>query len=518
MRTKILQAPLTLLMFAFTVSPASAQVLGTYNETIPAGTGTLSYTVTDERVPCTVGGKAGTAVYLSAHYSSFSYTASGVTVPLSGSVTSVYDGEGIGTCPADSFPSVTLTGGGVEVAFTPSGSTGGSAVYGGFINPKYLIASVMYAPPGTKSTVSYGKNTVVGNSTSVTSSFSSTVGESVAISESGGIPGFLSAKITTTESESYTEEQDSSSSIAVNQTTSNSTGLSGYSDPVNGINHDYDYIFVWLNPIVTFTISSASGKTQVQWTGYGYDLDDTPAYPDMDVLGVQLGCLNGDFYQQYTAGTNTNWNTCLDVFNNNNANGQNNGFWRGWALDNADDTPPYLTPLVANASAPYDFCSSTYKGTDLWNICQADPFGANPNYTVQFNPGSSTTTDGRFTACGNSLCYTTIQYEPDVNNSYSQGYSTTVTGSETAKYTYTSGYSVESSFTGGSASFGETIGATFTSTYSFSSTEQFSQATNSQNGQTASFSIVGPAEGYTGPLQFVVYQDDLYGTFMFYPD
>jgi hypothetical protein len=335
---------------------------------------------------------------------------------------------------------------------------------------------------------------------SISNSFSSTVGESTSLSEGFNIAGWLSGKETTTESESYTETQASSSSIAISQTTSASTGLSGYSDPVNGINHDYDYIFVWLNPIVTFTVSTVSGQTQVTWTGYGYDLDDTPAYPDMGVIGVQLGCLNGDFYSQYESGADTNWVTCEDVFNYNNANGLNNGFWRGWALNNADNSIPALTPTLGNSSAPYDFCSTTYKGTDLYNICQADPFGANPNYTVQFNSGSTTTKDGRFTACGNDLCNATIEYEPSVNKTYSQGYSTTSTASEAAAYVYSSSYSVEDEFTGGATlplqkggpAFGETIDATFTSTYSLSSTQQFNQSTNSSNGQTASFSIMAP--------------------------
>jgi len=518
MMKTILQGFLVIVAIAFSASSASATA---YNETISVGLGTMSYIATVSTLTCQVfvGHQLETVHYYDVAYSSFSYLASGVTTPLTGSVNSVYDTGYIPgqPCPKSSFPTVTLTGGGVQIAFTPSGETGGAGVYGGFINPKYLISDVMYAPPGASSTVTYANNTVVGTSTTIASSFSSTVGESTSLTEGLSIAGWLGAKETTTDSDSYTQEQDTSSSIAISQTTAASTGLNGFSDPVNGLNHDYDYIFLWLNPIVNFTVSLVSGKTQVLWIGYGYDLDDTPAYPDMDVIGVQLGCLNGDFYQQYKAGTNTNWVTCEDVFNNN--------LNRSWALHNADASSPALTPTLANSSAPYDFCGATYKGTDLYNICQADPFGANPSYTVQFNPGSTTTKDGRFTACGNSLCTATIEYEPDVDKTYSQGYSTTVTASQTDKYTYTSGFSVESEFTAGASlplskggpTFSETILETFMSTYSFSNAEQFSQATNSLNGSTASFSIVGPAEGYGGVTQFVPYQDNLYGTFMFYP-
>lgn len=490
---------------------------GTY--TISAGTGTLTYTANAQKAFCSgfVAHQQVTVTYYQTTYSAFSYSAAGSTVPLSGSVTSTDDAGYFATsnCPKSNFPSVSLTGGGVEVAFTPSGQTGGSAVYEGFINPKYVIVGVMYSPPGSSSTVTYGNDAEVGSSTSVASSFSSTVGQSTSLSLGFSIEGWLGAKETTTESNSYTQEQDSSSSIEIKQTTSSSTGLSGFSDPVHGINHDYDYIFVWLNPTVNFTVSTVSGKTQVQWTGYGYDLDDTPAYPDMDVIGIQLGCLNGNFYQQYLAGTNTNWSTCTAVFNNN--------FSRSWALNNVNGSGPALTPTLANSSAPYNFCQQ--PGTDLYKLCQADPFGANPNYTVQFASGATTTADGRFTACGNSGCNSTIEYQPSVNKTYSQGYTTTQTTSQGAKYTYASDFSVESEFTGGASlplpnggpAFGETIIATFTNTYSFSNVEEFNQSTNNSNGQTASFSIQGPPEGYTGPQSFVVYQDNLYGTFMFYP-
>jgi hypothetical protein len=507
MMKRILQGFVVMFSLALLTADASATV---YNETIPAGLGTLSYTATVTALTCQVfvAHQLRTLTYYDVAYGSFSYTASGVTTPLTGSVDSVDDPSYIPgqPCPASSFPSVSLTGGGVAIAFTPSGETGGAAVYGGFINPKYLIVGVMYAPPGAKSTVTYANNNVVGNSNSITESFSGTVTDTVSLAYSLGIPGF-STKQTDTESNSYTQSQDTTTSIAISQTTSASSGLNGYSDPANGLNHDYDYIFVWLNPIVTFVVSEVSGKTQVTWTGYGYDLNDTADYPDMDVIGVELGCLNGDFYQQYVAGTNTNWVTCEDIFNNN--------FDRNWALNNTDGSSPALTPTLANSSAPYNFCQQA--NTDLYKVCQADPF-ANPGYTVQFASGATTTKDGRFTACTNSLCNTTIEYEPNVNKTYSQGYSTTISGSQNDKYSYTSSYSIESQFTegGGKDGFSETISETFSQTNSFTTSEQFSKATNNSNGETSSFSIVGPAEGYSGPTQFVVYQDNLYGTFMFY--
>jgi hypothetical protein len=395
-----------------------------------------------------------------------------------------------------------------------TGATG-TAVLGalGWVNPKYQIVGVEYAPPGSKSTVIYADNSVVGYTVSDMNSFSSGVTQTVSLSSGFGLFGFTD-KVTETESTSYTQEQDSSSSVAVSQTTSSSNSLAGFSDPVNGINHDYDFINVWVNSIALFGVYPTQPKTVVQLTGYGYDLNDTPAAPDMDVIGVQLGCLNGDFYQLYVSNptTNPNWLTCEDLFNNN--------LSRSWALKNTDGSSPALTPTLANSSPPYDFCQQT--GTDLYNICQADPF-ANSDYgKEEFPPpsGSDTTADGRFTACSNSGCSTTIDYEPGkCPIAYSQGYSTTVTASQGDKDTYSQSFSTESQF--GDAPSGNGFSASFlatlTTTNTYTSITQFSQSTNSTNGQTASFSICGPAEGYTGPLSFTAYQDNLYGTFMFYP-
>ena len=51
----------------------------------------------------------------------------------------------------------------------------------GFVNPKYVIIGVMYAPPGAQSSVTYGNNTVTGNSISAASYFADQVNYSVAL-------------------------------------------------------------------------------------------------------------------------------------------------------------------------------------------------------------------------------------------------------------------------------------------------------------------------------------------------
>jgi hypothetical protein len=403
-------------------------------------------------------------------------------------------------------------------------ATGGAgnayAVNPGWINPKYKIVDVVYSPPGASSTVTYTTDTVVGSSSSFSSSFSSSLEESISVTTGFSIAGF-SDKQTETDSTTYGQEADTSSSIAVSETTTNQNQISGYSDPVNGLNHDYDYIDVWLNPILQYSFfTDNAGNNHVVWTGYGYDLNDTKAAPDMDVIGIQLGCLNGDFYTQYASnpGPTLPWNSCVNVFSNN--------FNRGWALNNTDGSGPALTPTLASSTPPYNFCAQ--KGTDLYYICQADPF-ANPSYGASNFPptaGSYSSKDGRFTACnGTALssgkCSATVDYEPDRNPGFSQAYSTTVTASQTNKYTYSTSFSIESQFgwstAGCKQGWCETFSTDTKQTTTYTWIDQFSQSTNNSNGQTAAFQIKGPAEGYSGTDEFVLYQDNLYGTFMFYP-
>jgi hypothetical protein len=506
-------------------------------DTTPSGTGSLSYSTSSTEPTCVVvfsGEPPKDYTYISVSYSMTYVDPSGGSHTLDTfNVITSSPGYGLNAksdgCPKPTaFPyhptPKTFFVADDAYYVVPSLATGGVVsgevtimpLSAGWINPKYKIVDVVYSPPGANSTVTYTNDTVVGSSTSLSSSFSTAVGTSISITTGVSILGF-SDKETTTYSDSYTEEQDTSSSIAVSQTTTNQLQVSGYSDPVNGLNHDYDYIYVWLNPILQFTFyTDQTGKDQVIWSGYGYDLNDTKAAPDMDVIGIQLGCLNGDFYTQYESdpGPTQPWNTCLDIFSNN--------FSRTWALENTDGSQPALTPTLANSAAPYNFCSQT--GTDLYYICQADPF-SNPSYGASNFPppaGSYSSKDGRFTACNNSLCTATIDYEPGDNPGFSQAYSTTVSTSQGYKYTYTSGFSIESQFgyspTGCSPKdWCGTFSTDTKDTLTYTWIDQFSEATNNSNGQTSAFQIKGPAEGYSGTDQFVLYQDNLYGTFMFYP-
>jgi hypothetical protein len=343
----------------------------------------------------------------------------------------------------------------------------------GFVNPKYVIVAVVYSPPGAQSSVTYANNTVVGNSTSLMSTFASQVSQSIALT--GGASGStgtganifgFSTSETVTSSSAYTQEEDTSSSVAISETTSQSTTVNGNTVPA-GVDHDFDYIFIWLNPILNYSVYTNSPNT-LTWGGYGFDLNDVPT---IDILGLQVGWLNG------TIPMPSNIPPILA---------------RAWAA--GQDWPAGQGPGITSA--------------DLASILAADPF-SNASYVV--TPNVATTADGRFTATGDP----TIDYEPEVKDTYSDGYTITATQSQTAKYTYTQGFAVEQQFK--ATFFMNTFMADLKNSNMLTWTNQFNQSTNNSQGQTASLSITGPPSTYTGPPQFVVYQDNVYGTFLFYP-
>lgn len=75
--------------------------------------------------------------------------------------------------------------------------------YNGFVNPKYVVVGVTYAPPGSSSYVQYTGTTSIGNTTTIASSFSNAVGFSVSVTAS--IKGWgAKGSVTGTSSTDYT--------------------------------------------------------------------------------------------------------------------------------------------------------------------------------------------------------------------------------------------------------------------------------------------------------------------------
>jgi len=127
----------------------------------------------------------------------------------------------------------------------------------GTVQAKYYILSVIYAPPGTKggdssSSVKYGRGSTTGTTVSSSSSFKQ--GVSVSVSTDIGVVQGLEA------SYEYSRNKSESKSLDIKKSASTVIDVPGPS--VDGIDHDRDEIWLWLNPTLKLTLT----PTSVSWT------------------------------------------------------------------------------------------------------------------------------------------------------------------------------------------------------------------------------------------------------------
>lgn len=332
------------------------------------------------------------------------------------------------------------------------------------LEPKFLVLAVTYAPPGAKSNVTYQNSTAQGTSTSLSNSFSNQNSVSVTLGISSGVKDIFSVGASGTESHSYTQEQDSSSSIALNTTTTYGRQIPGPASSTTGVDHQADVVWVWLNPIVNMT-SNLNGT--FNWTGYSFDPRDP--VNEMDIVPLYVS----------------------------------------W-LENPQTIPADVAAVLAR---PWDTSGTGgLNATDYATILARDPL-----VNTTYNP--NTDANHRFDLSGSS----DITYEPPssgeqpVVQTYSLVYQNTTQQGEGASDTYQTGTSIDVSASEGDllVSVKEDLKTSNTLTW----VNKWSSTFTNTAGQTASASITGPttADNYTGPVRFQVWKDNVYGTFMFYP-
>ena len=353
----------------------------------------------------------------------------------------------------------------------------GPPTYAGFVNPKYVVLSVQYSPPGMKSTVDYGTTTTLGTSSSLMNSFVSSdmVTVTLGLMSPKGTPGQGVNPVTGMFSESFsntwTEEQDTSSSIAFNKTSGNDIIVTGPATNGVGLDHTNDKIAIWLNPVASYQITGS----RVNLSSYYFDTTDN-VVDDFDVVTLSVAqCQNPSLITD---------------------NYQLNQLMRAWAKDESDGSLPGIT------------------AQDLLNIVKADPYST-PGYSL----GTGTcSTDNRY--CLDSNISSDIQYaspqEGGQGNTvvYTEGFTNTITQGQSAKDTHASSFAVDAgvTFLGVFSTEVKTM-----NTYTY--TNQWSTATSTMTGQSIKTTIVPPGytDNYTGPTEFQVYQDNVYGTLMFSP-
>ena len=126
----------------------------------------------------------------------------------------------------------------------------------GTIRPAYVIMTLVYAPPGTTTTmpvltnVQYANGSTTGTTTSASSSFKGAVDVKA---EVGG--PLDSASVDFSASKSITDSQ----SVEFKQT--QSFTITVYGPTQDGINHDDDLFYLWLNPTLSVTVDPHKSVT-----------------------------------------------------------------------------------------------------------------------------------------------------------------------------------------------------------------------------------------------------------------
>ena len=388
----------------------------------------------------------------------------------------------------------------------------------GYINPKYLIMGVTYAPPGgnSQSYVSYQTTNFVGNTSMDESINTNNFSESLSISgDTGG--GFVGVSagvaITGTQSFAYTQVSDDSTTITVNKQTTTTLKTPGVPNVYSPVDHDYDIIWLWLNPVVfyTFPTTNTEYSGSVVWNGYGYDYND-PQH-DIDVWPVYVGTLNGDFGTSFDCGGVTQPIDCQDA----------GVFARSW--------------VTTQTFAPGDGPGITQA--DYPNILKADLFAhnrydQNSGYLVTTESGTSplTTTDGRFSmsefenTTPQSIAYKqapldSTQGEQDM---YANQYSTSTAVMQGGSNTYEVGFGMEEKLETG---FIVNVTWDFKENWKYDTENKYQKTITNTSTQVDTAQITGPpcpaiyapcSPQYTEPHEFTVYQDNLYGSFLLWPN
>jgi hypothetical protein len=333
---------------------------------------------------------------------------------------------------------------------------------GADLNLKFQILGVDYAPPGSKSSTNYNNSTLRGASTSNAGTWTSGTSNSVSLTTGLNFVGLAKGTLTGTYSNSYEQETDASSSIAIQTTTTSTDIVLGPASSTVGVDHDFDIVWVWLNPMATVVV----GPGKVVFTGYSFNGADDAN--EMEVVPLYVSWLKS----------------------------------------------PSTIPANVATRLARQWDTSGVGGlttADYASILAADPYSV-----ATYNP--NTDAWHRFDLQGGQ----TFSYAPPpaggqpITEQYTEATQTTSSAGQGAQTTSKTTYSIDFK-TGANVIAELSAEVQFSSTYS--TTDKWSSVVNSTIGKTATLSITGPAtsDNYTGPTTMQVWRDNIYGSFMFYP-
>ncbi|SRR6266498_2899118 len=131
----------------------------------------------------------------------------------------------------------------------------------GTLRPKYYILTVVYAPPGTQgsqssSSVTYGSDSTTGSTVSVSSSFKQDYSVSASYQ-------FGTEDTGTKLGASFSYNRDASNDHFVEIKKSTSSEISDTGPSIDGIDHDHDAIYLWLNPIIELDMTATTAVWRI---------------------------------------------------------------------------------------------------------------------------------------------------------------------------------------------------------------------------------------------------------------
>lgn len=494
-RVTRLIATIAFVVLAF--SGVTGRVHAQVQESTSVGGGTLYWTATYYSSVC---GQYQTPFsYYS--FSSFTFVQGG-SYPLSGSAAYFNSPGQNQSCPPNGAEPTVLpitlpsNFGNCMIYFSPQSGGYGSATeacnYTGYIEPKFLVIGVDYVVPGAQSFQDVCSSKALSTTHTMQYTFSSSYQSDFKVSVSGGIFKFLSGSQSASYSSKATQTSTGSNAVTLATTSSLCESVPGPANSYVPNNHDYDVIWVWLNPVASFTFQENSGGsiTGIVFNGYGFNAADQP---EMDIYPVYVGCLNGDLScsmpsLQRTWDTTDNW-----------PSGQ------GPALTSAD----YQTILAAD---PFAMCTPT---TPAGQQCSAE---------LNLNPD-------RFSQTLNQ----DIPYvQPPVGGQpITSVYTLTNTTTDTQSNGFTTSnqvtYGIEKSFS--LSGFLTGISITAGSSQTYGTTYEVDNSLQTSNSVSDQVSITGPpcnvsggscnpyypSPSAPGPTEFQVLEDNIYGTFLLNP-
>lgn len=334
----------------------------------------------------------------------------------------------------------------------------------GYLLPKYQVVGIDFAPPGANSNVNYGKSTMRGTSTSISSSWGSNRSVTASISSSATLFGILKVGSSVSSTSAYGQTRDRTNTIAIGTTGTATDVIPGPLSSADGISHDYDVIWVWLNPAVKLTLKD---QTNISWDGYAYNREDDAN--QMEVVPIYV-----------------------------------------IQLKNPSLIPPGLAARLART---WDTSGvGGLNADDYAAILRVNPFVENPSYDPNTDPNR------RFDIQNSQ----TFNYTPPppggqpITQTYTLTSQATSSAGQGASHSNSVATTTDSSVGISIPVFSASLGLKTSSTYTY--TDNWSSSINSGSGQSASLSITGPAasDNYTGPTTIQVWRDNIYGSFMFY--